>query len=208
MIVRISEQMDISRLIREARQGDASSLNALMAHYRGYLRVIAGHSLDGRLRVKADPSDLAQEVLFAACREFGSFRGDNERELAGWLRRILATTIADLVRRYKGTGARDLARERSIEADLEQSSLALGALLRSNSPAPSQVASERERGVVLAEALSRLAEDHRRVIMLRDLEQCSWAECGRRMERTPDAVRMLWTRALASLGLLVKEILD
>jgi RNA polymerase sigma-70 factor (ECF subfamily) len=199
---------DISLLIQEARRGQPESLNGLMTHYRGYLRVMAGHGIDGRLRVKADPSDVAQEVLFAACRDFKAFRGSTEPELAAWLRRILATTIADLVRRYKGTGARELAKERSIEADLERSSLALGALMKSGSPAPSEAASERERGVVLANALDRLPEDHRRVIMLRDLEQCTWVECGRKMNRSPDAVRMLWTRAIPNLGNLVKGILE
>jgi RNA polymerase sigma-70 factor (ECF subfamily) len=178
-----------------------------MGHYRGYLRVLAGHSLDGVLRVKADPSDVAQDVLFAACRDFPAFRGSTERELVAWLRRILAHSIANLVRRYRGTEARQLDRERSIEADLEKSSVALSNILAGRELPPSQAASERERSVVLANALSRLNDDYRQVIILRDLEQRSWAECGRRMNRSPDAVRMLWTRALAHLGPLLKEIL-
>jgi len=199
--------VNISRHIAEARSGNGESLNRLMAHYRGYLRMLAGNSLDGLLRVKADPSDIAQEALYAACRDFHEFRGGTEREFAAWLRKILANTIAALARKYKLAAARDVGRERSIEADLEKSSFALGTILASKLPAPSQMASERERGVVLADALGRLPEEHRRVIVLRDLEQRSWAECGRRMDRSPDAVRMLWTRALAKLGPILREML-
>ncbi|MHC4411115.1 MAG: sigma-70 family RNA polymerase sigma factor [Planctomycetota bacterium] len=200
--------VQIRELIADARAGDLDSLNALMRHYRGYLRILAGNSLDGVLRVKADPSDVAQEVLYAASRDFAGFRGDSERELIGWLRKILAHSIANLVRRYRRTGARQIDREQSIEADLDRSSMALGSMLAGRETAPSQAASERERSVVLANALSRLPDDYRQVIILRDLEQRSWAECGHRMGRSPDAVRMLWSRALASLGPLLREILD
>ena len=208
MAVTEEHAVDVSEMIVEARNGDSVALNRLMAHYRGYLRVLAGHSLDGVLRVKADPSDVAQEVLYAASRDFAGFRGESERELIGWLRKILAHSIANLVRRYRRTGAREIEREQSIEADLDRSSMALGSMLAGREPAPSQAASERERSVVLANALSRLPDDHRQIVILRDLEQRSWAECGHRMGRSPDAVRRLWSRALASLGPLLREILE
>ena len=51
----------------------------------------------------------------------------------------------------------------------------------------------------LAEALANLSDDHREVIVLRNLEQLAWNEVARRMERSVDAARMLWTRALKQL---------
>jgi len=65
----------------------------------------------------------------------------------------------------------------------------------------------REAGVILAEAMAALSEDHREVITLRNLEQLDWGEVGRHMERSPDAVRMLWLRALKQLRPLVEALL-
>ena len=51
----------------------------------------------------------------------------------------------------------------------------------------------------MAEALDRLSEDYREVIILRHLEGMGFAEVARRMKRSEDSVQKLWVRALASL---------
>ena len=53
--------------------------------------------------------------------------------------------------------------------------------------------------MLLAEALSRLPEDYREVIVLRNLEGLSHEEVAARMGRGIGAVRMLWLRALSRL---------
>ena len=53
--------------------------------------------------------------------------------------------------------------------------------------------------MILAEALARLPDDAREVILLRNLEGLSHEAIAERMERSPGAVRMLWVRALARL---------
>jgi RNA polymerase sigma-70 factor (ECF subfamily) len=53
--------------------------------------------------------------------------------------------------------------------------------------------------VLLAEALSRLPEDYRKVIVLRNLEGLSHEEVATRMGRAVGAVSMLWLRALSRL---------
>ena len=85
--------MDVSGFIGKALEGNSEALNTLMVHYRGYLPV------------KADPSDVAHEAPLADGRDFAGFRGESERELTGWLRRVLAHSIANLVRRHRGTSA-------------------------------------------------------------------------------------------------------
>jgi RNA polymerase sigma-70 factor (ECF subfamily) len=64
---------------------------------------------------------------------------------------------------------------------------------------PSQRASRREQAVLLSEALDKLPRDYREVIILRHLEQCSFAEVANRMGRSEDSVQKLWVRALANL---------
>src|SRR4051794_21541311 len=106
---------DISRLIEGARRQRPGALDGLLEAYRNYLRLLARTGIDAELRGKVDPSDLVQETLLKAHRHFGQFRGRTEPELAAWLRQILASNLADLVRRFRMAGARQVARERSLE---------------------------------------------------------------------------------------------
>jgi RNA polymerase sigma-70 factor (ECF subfamily) len=181
----------------------AEARGRLLECYRPYLSLLARVQIGRRMQGKADPDDLVQETFLYAHREFENFRGATEAELAAWLRRILATSLAMLVRRYAGTKARDLSLELQLSADLDQSSLALGCELASPVSSPSHQASRREQAVLLAEALDRLPEDYREAIVLRHLEQLSFPEVARRMNRSLDSVKKLWVRGLASLrGLL------
>ena len=103
------------------------------------------------------------------------------------------------MRRYHKSGGRGLDRERSLNETIDRSSQALGMLLQAGGESPSRMAQQRELGVILADALAELSEEHREVIVLRNLRELKWPEVGQRMERTPDAVRMLWARALTQL---------
>ena len=93
----------------------------------------------------------------------------------------------------------DRVREVSLEAELDASSRRLGELLADTGPSPSAAADRNEQGVLLADALSRLPEDYREVIVLRNLEGLSHEEVATRMGRGVGAVRMLWLRALSRL---------
>jgi RNA polymerase sigma-70 factor (ECF subfamily) len=199
---------DVAGLIRAARNGREGALSRLLALYRNYLAFLARSGVDSTLGAKADPSDLVQEALLLAFEHFPSFRGESEGELVAWLRRILARCLATLVRRYRGTAARDVGKERAIEGVLDRSSLALNRLLPARDRSPSQSAEARERSVILADALAELPDDHRRIIELRNLRQCDWREAGEEMGRTPGAARQLWTRALANLGTLIQGRLE
>jgi RNA polymerase sigma-70 factor (ECF subfamily) len=53
--------------------------------------------------------------------------------------------------------------------------------------------------VLVADALESLPEHYREVIVLRHLEELPFADVARRMGRSVDSVKHLWTRALASL---------
>src|SRR5690606_17052340 len=116
-----------------------------------------------------------------------------------WLRRILAGQIALTMRRFLGTKGRDVKMERELEMQIDQSSLILDRGLVADQSTPSQAASRREQAVLLAEALGRLPEDYREVIVLRHLEGLPFAEVGARMGRSENSVQKLWLRALTGL---------
>src|SRR3954464_14291298 len=104
----------IERQIEDARRDEPGALDRLLESYRSYLRLVARAGLAAALRGKADPSDLVQETLLKAHQHFDQFHGRDESELVAWLRQILARNLADLARKYRGTAARQVAREQSL----------------------------------------------------------------------------------------------
>jgi RNA polymerase sigma-70 factor (ECF subfamily) len=189
----------VARCIRLAREGGSDALNDLLATYRNYLRLLASACLDPALRAKADASDVVQETLFQAHRDYHQFRGTTELEWTAWLRRILARRLADL-RKHFGAQGRAVARERSLEEALTKSSVALRGLVAAPGPSPSQGAEQRELGVALADALAKLEPEDQEVVVLRNLRELEWNEIAGIIGKTPDAARMVWTRALRRLG--------
>ena len=194
---------EVRQLIAAAREAEPDSVTKLLESYRNYLRILARTCLTSALAPKADGSDLAQDTLLQAHQHFATFRGSTEGELVVWLRQILAQNVAQLVRRFN-TAARNVHRERSFEAIFAQSSAALVKLVSCSGITPSQSAERRDMCLVLCEALETLSRDHREVIILRNVEGLQWPEVAARMNRTSDAVRMLWTRALRQLRPLVE----
>jgi RNA polymerase sigma-70 factor, ECF subfamily len=190
-----------SELIQRCRGGDAAARAALFERYRHYLAVLARAQLGRHLRGKCDASDLVQQTLLEAHRDFAGFQGRHEGELLAWLRRILAHNLFNEARRFAAR-QRDAAREVSLDqvrAGLDHSSLALAHCLAAGDPTPGEAAAGREDAVRLADALARLPEDYQAVLLLRVFEGLPAEEVAQRMGRTSGAVRMLQMRALAAL---------
>jgi RNA polymerase sigma-70 factor (ECF subfamily) len=166
--------------------------------YRSYLALLARLQIDHRLQGKMDASDVIQETFLQAHRSFGEFRGQSEGELAEWLRKILATRLANLVRHFCGTQCRGVYLERQLDRELDRSSR-VAQVLAAPQTSPSQNAARREQAVLLAEALSRLPADYREVIVLHHLEGLTFAETAQRMGRSVGSIEKLWVRALAAL---------
>src|SRR5262249_4873566 len=78
--------------------------------------------LDPRLQARVDASDIVQQTFLQAHQALAGFRGSTEAELAAWLRQILAHALAHAVRVH-GRDRRDVAREQSLEAAVEATSL-------------------------------------------------------------------------------------
>src|SRR5947209_2222250 len=136
---------DPEDLLRQARAGDAGALGQLLETYRLYLRFLVGQQIGRRLQGKADPSDLVQAAFLGATRDFAQFRGGTEKEFLAWLRQIVASLLANLVRHYQGSKKRDVRLEKQLAVELEESSQGLGRGLIDAQPSPSQQADRREQ---------------------------------------------------------------
>jgi RNA polymerase sigma-70 factor (ECF subfamily) len=190
---------DFEQLVLLARSGDGSALGQLVELYRNYLTLLARMQIGRRLQGKVDAEDVVQETFLEAHRHFGQFRGTREEEFVAWLRQILAANLAHQVRRYCGTKRRDIRLERELAEELNHSSRVLDHGLIARHSSPSQRAARREQAVLLADALSRLSEDYREVIILRHLLGLTFPQVAARLARTVDSVEKLWVRALDKL---------
>ena len=190
---------DVEPLLTAARAGDPAAWGRLLEHYRPYLTLLAEVQVGRRLRVKAEPADLVQETYLQAHRGFAGFRGTTAAEFLDWLQAVLDSRVAKLVRRYYGTQARDVRREDDFLLDLSDASRLLDQALAAPGSSPSGRACAREEAVRVAAALDGLSADHRRVIVLRQLEGRPFAEVGDLMGRSEDAVTQLWMRAVREL---------
>ena len=187
----------IDGLLRQGREGGQEAIGRLLEGCRSYMKLLVNVQLGRTLRVKVDPSDLVQEAFLEAHRSFQSFRGTTEAELMDWLRRILASRLVAVLRRY-GAKRRDVHLERRLSEELKRSSEAAEALVRLGS-SPSKDVARQEDAARLAAVLEQLAPGYREVILVRHMEGLTFPQVAERMGRSVDSVKKLWVRGLASL---------
>ena len=171
---------------------------------REYLCLLARLHLDHRLQGKLDPADIVQQTLMKAHEKRSQFRGRTDAELTAWLRQILVNNLAEAGRRF-GAESRNVSRERSLEASLEESSARLESWLAADQSSPSQRFMRHEQTIRLANALAELPEDQRRAVELHHLKGYSVAEVGELIGRSRPAVVGLLFRGLKKLRQLMKE---
>jgi RNA polymerase sigma-70 factor (ECF subfamily) len=180
-----------------ARSGSHEALGQALEACRGYLHLLAQRELDPDLRAKGSASDLVQETFLEAQKDFHQFHGNSEEELKAWLRQLLLNNMANFTRRFRTAGKRQVSREVKIEAG--GSSADRAGRLTADVLSPSGLAMEHEQAQALEAALGRLPEDYRQVILLRYQKQQPFEEIAQVMNRSCNAVRTLWSRAIRRL---------
>jgi RNA polymerase sigma-70 factor (ECF subfamily) len=156
------------------------------------------------LRAKLDASDIVQQTLLEAHKCQGRFRGRSEAGWLAWLRAILANVLAAAARRFSA-GARDLGRERSLEAELDLSASRLEGLLAADQTSPSERAVRGEDLLRLAHALACLPPDQRQVVEMHHLKGMPLAEVAALLGRSRPAVAGLLFRGLNKLRELLPD---
>jgi RNA polymerase sigma-70 factor (ECF subfamily) len=192
------KQASVGELIEKARQGDADCRERLFGLCRSYLGFVARSQVESWLRVKVDASDLVQQTMLEAHRDFARFQGASEQEWLAWLRKIMAHNAADFVRRYRGTAKRQARRELRFRDPADTTA---SGVLEPAAPCatPSQEFLRLDNELRVSAALAELPPDYQEVIVLRNLQRLPFNDVAERMHRSRPAVQMLWMRAIRKL---------
>lgn len=198
---------DLSQnMLDQALAGNHSEVGKLLCLHTQYLRALAHNQLDRRLRQRVSPSDLVQETLLEAHRDFKNFRGRTTAELVGWLRRILIHNLITISEQNLRAEKRDVRREISLDHLQIPSERGLGCQgLPSDVSSPSAYVRGQEQSSQLDQALQGLSADQRQVVVLRHIEGLPFNEIASRMNRTSGACRMIWLRAVDQLRQVLQE---
>ncbi len=191
----------IQNVLEKAKAGDAACVGELLGVYRDYLLGIAVAKLDPRVRARCNPSDVVQETLMEAFRDFHQFRGGLEREFLAWIRQILSNNLARMVELHLLTDKRDMRRERPIEqAVVGESKLERRDYwLTDDGKSPSSILQNKEQLTTMLERINKLPAHYRDVLLLRHIEELSFDDVAVRVGKSAGAVRMIWLRALEQL---------
>jgi RNA polymerase sigma-70 factor (ECF subfamily) len=155
----------------------------------------------GDLRARFDQSDVVQETLVQAFENLRDFKGNTEAEFREWLKRIAENKLNDLVREHRAKMRNDInvkhLDDRAASADSS------GEQPPSPDSTPSEHVMREEEQKRLMEVMDRLSPDHRQVVHLRYWDNLRFSEIGQAMDRSEEAAKKLYGRALCELKRLM-----
>ena len=193
---------ETQRLLEQVQAGDAQARDQLLAHHRTFLHRMVELRLDVRLRARVDASDVVQEVQIDAFRRLPDYVQRRPMPFRLWLRKTANERMLKIQRRHLGVGRRAVGREEPLPME---SSLVLGRQLLASGSTPSQHLDRSEVARRVREAVARLSETDREVLVMRNFEGLSNAEIGFLLGLDADSVSKRHGRALLRLRKLLLQ---
>lgn len=182
--------MEEKNLIHQARGGDRAAFGELVERYEK----LVYHQALRLLNHPEDAADVTQEVFFKAWRGLPSFQGDCS--FSTWLYRLTDNAAIDLLRREK---------KRRGDVSMDDGEQNWEGLLTDPGPTPEREMERRELRETVAQGLARLSEEHRRVLVLREINGASYEEIGQILDLPIGTVKSRVARARLALAKLLRN---
>ncbi len=195
-----------SELLHQARAGDEQAVNQLLDRHRDALRRLVELRMDRVLQRRVDASDIVQDVLVEANRRLRDYLADpNPMPFHLWLRHMAKDRLIDAHRRHRVAQRRSLDREQPLAAPagIDHSTMELANQLRDPQMTPAAAATWNETLRRFHEAVERLDEIDREMILMRHFEKLSNQEAAQALGLTSAAASMRYLRAVRRLRLLL-----
>ena len=204
--MRRTNNQKTQQLVTLAKDGDESALDQLCQVYSERVRWMVRLRMNKELRSKLESMDLAQDVLIHALRGLGDFTYKNEGDFIRWLSKIAQNALRDNLDKLHAD-KRNVRKELPLDGYRSTTnSKFVGSPGPIDITTPSMIMSRREDLAKLEEAIDMVKPEYREVIVLTKIEGLSYREIGDRLSKSDDAVRMLLSRAMASLTIVFKRL--
>ncbi len=197
-------ESDNADLLARVGQGDPSAVAQLLGRYRDRLRRMIAVRMDDRLSARVDPSDVVQETLVAASEQLSDYLRQCPLPFYPWLRQLAANRLADLHRKHVAAGKRSLKSENPPGIS-DVSAAKLADRFAASQTGPLSRLIRREARARVREALARLAERDREILVLRHLEELSFADSAAVLGISEAAAKQRHVRALRRIHRLLHD---
>ena len=167
-----SEGPDDRDLVLSAQGGDLSAFDELVTRHRS--RIFA--MIRNMTRNEAEAWDLSQEVFIKAWSALPRFEA--RARFSTWLYRIAHNLVCDWARKRKVESAGELNDEIFGTERIDAASTTTP----KTAPSPDQAISSNELRDKIEAALAKLSDDHRQVVVLKDVQGLAYKEIAEVME--------------------------
>ena len=176
--------MDEKHILARARRGELPAFEELVRRHEKRVYAVALRSSGS----PEDAEDITQEVFLRAWRSIEEFRGDSG--FSTWLFRITMNLCVDHARHKHAQ-----PQTQPLVMGEEESERPLP----DTAPTPEEHLDNSELGRELAAALDEVSEEHRRIVLLRDVSGMSYTEIAEVLEISEGTVKSRLSRARIAL---------
>ena len=189
------DSAETAALLERAGRGDRAALDELLARHRTPMRAFVEARLEPQLLARFDPSDVVQDAQMEVMRRMDDYLRRRPMPFHLWVRRTAYERLLNLRRNHRRA-------RRSVEREValpERSSLLLARPLLGGGPSPSQQLAAREQAERIAQAVARLDEADREILLMRHAEELPYEEIAHLLGIGAAAARKRYGRALIRL---------
>ena len=193
-----TEFTSTEELLHRVETGDLEAIERLLKSQRVRLHKMVAVRLDKRLVQRIDASDVVQEVLLKASGRLIEYARTRPLPFYPWLRQLAWEQLVDLHRRHVTSHKRSVNREQSFSLP-DESAMQLANQLGMSQTSPSNKLIRVELITRLHQALEKLDEDVREVLMMRYMEELSTPEIAAILGVSSRTVQLRHRRGLEQL---------
>jgi len=183
-------------LVAALKAGSEEAFGMLIAQYSQPLYSLIARSLQD----PADAADITQEVFIKVFRSIRGFHG--EASLRTWLYRIALREASNQRRWWTRHKRQEMTIDtpvNSVECDDGEDAMCLSGLLMDSASSPFDLAAQAEMKSRVEEALRKLPEAFRTVVILREMEGFSYDEIAEILDVPAGTVKSRLTRGRGAL---------